>query len=147
MSDFSVSCALFDYEADGDLDIATANCGSGNPALVGQNRLYRNRTVPVSEQEEAPGAGTVVRAVFQNPVASHLAVRISLAREGEARLAIFDVSGRLVRELASRRMEPGEHAASWDLRDAAGRPVGAGLYSCRLDAAGASSARRFVVVR
>jgi hypothetical protein len=146
VSDFSIGCALYDSDGDGDLDIATANAGPGVPE-VGQNRLYRNGIVPVSvDQGPAPGV-TGLGPAFPNPARNAMAVRLSLAREGPVRVSIFDTSGRLVRELMSRRLGAGECSISWDLRDAAGLKVGAGLYSFRLEAEGMSLARRFVVTR
>jgi len=35
----------------------------------------------------------------------------------------LDVSGRLVAVLSSKQLPPGEHAVTWDLRDAAGEPL------------------------
>jgi hypothetical protein len=146
VSDFSVACALFDHEEDGDLDIATANAGP-DASESGQNRLYRNGTVTVSVDPDRSARVAGLGLAFPSPATSWAKVRLSLAREGHTRLSIFDARGRFVRELMSQRLSAGEHRVSWDLRDAAGRPVGVGLYSFRLQAEGASLARRFVVTR
>jgi hypothetical protein len=63
------------------------------------------------------------------------------------RLAIYDAAGRLVRELASGARDAGEYAETWDLRDAGGRAVRAGLYFARLETAGRTLVRRVAVTR
>ena len=146
VSDFSVGCALFDYESDGDIDIATGNAAADFPG-VGQNRLYRNRITPVAVDPEAAQGIAGLGPAYPNPATSGMAARLSLARKAHARVLILDTGGRLVRELTSRRLDAGGHVISWDLRDAAGRRVGAGVYTLRFETEETSLARRFVVTR
>jgi hypothetical protein len=49
-----------------------------------------------------------------------------------ARLAVYDVRGRLVRRLEDAPHFPGRFEVPWDGRDDAGRPVPAGVYVARL---------------
>ncbi len=49
------------------------------------------------------------------------------------RLTVHDVTGRRVTELGAGRAEAGIHSVSWNGRDAAGRPVSAGIYLYRLE--------------
>lgn len=80
-----------------------------------------------------------------NPASGRATLRYALARSSAVRLAVYDASGRLVRDLANGRHEPGQHETTWDLRDRDGRLVGAGLYFVRLEAEGRSCGRRLVV--
>ena len=50
----------------------------------------------------------------------------------EVELAIFDVSGRRIRVIASGTDGPGDHVASWNRRDARGVVAPPGLYLARL---------------
>ena len=61
-------------------------------------------------------------------------------------IAVFDLGGRRLRVLASGAALPGRASATWDLRDAAGDPVRAGVYFARLTLAGRSETQRFVVL-
>lgn len=61
-------------------------------------------------------------------------MRYTLPRAMEVQLAIYDALGREVRVLERWMRPAGEHALAWDLRDGAGRPVGAGIYFVRLEA-------------
>ena len=82
-----------------------------------------------------------------NPVAVNATLRYALPRAGTVRLAIHDPAGRLVRELASGPREAGTQSESWDLRDASGHAVGAGLYFARLECEGRTIVRRIAVTR
>jgi len=70
-----------------------------------------------------------------------------LPRRGLVRLRAFDVDGRLVEVLAHKQLPPGEYTVTWDLRDAAGDPLAAGLYFLRLEFEGQERVRRLAVVR
>jgi hypothetical protein len=50
----------------------------------------------------------------------------------EVRLDIFDARGRLVRQLANRKQEPGNYMVTWDGKSNTGSRVAAGSYVCRL---------------
>jgi flagellar hook assembly protein FlgD len=66
---------------------------------------------------------------------------------GAARLDVFDTSGRLVRALVRGSQSPGDHGATLDGTDEAGRPVGAGVYYLRFEGAGSVHSRRVVLLR
>ncbi|NNE45014.1 MAG: hypothetical protein HKN12_12475, partial [Gemmatimonadetes bacterium] len=67
-----------------------------------------------------------------NPARSASRFGVRLDRRGPARLEVFDVTGRRVRTLFNGVQPAGAAERNWDLRDAAGRPVSAGLYFVRL---------------
>ncbi len=72
-----------------------------------------------------------------------LAARLPAGAAASAR--IVDAAGRSVRELGSRTSATGAAELSWDGRDEAGRPVAAGVYFARLEAAGRTAAARITV--
>jgi hypothetical protein len=57
-----------------------------------------------------------------------------LSRDAGARfeLAVYDISGKLVRTLVRGKTLPGAHACTWNGHDNAGREVSAGMYIVRL---------------
>ena len=71
-----------------------------------------------------------------NPTIATSALRFVLPRDASVSLRAYDVSGRLVRELANGRYSAGSHMLSWDLRDLNGRRVSSGVYFLRLAAEG-----------
>jgi hypothetical protein len=63
---------------------------------------------------------------------------------GDARLQIFDPSGRLVRTLFRGPLAPGNHRFSWTGLDDAGRSVPAGIYFCRAQSSERSASVRVI---
>jgi flagellar hook assembly protein FlgD len=66
---------------------------------------------------------------------------------GRVRLAVYDLSGRLVAKLADENRERGKHGAVWNGRSAAGEEVPSGVYFLRLEQAGGVVAQKVVVRR
>jgi len=97
------------------------------------------------------GAGATGRLVLganqPNPFNPSTAIAFALPSAGRARLAIFDVSGRLVRVLVDERLPAGEHRASWNGNDASGTPVASGVYLYQLRLGGDFETRRMMLVR
>ena len=62
-------------------------------------------------------------------------------------LAIYDVSGRLVRRLFEGRAVAGDRAVEWDGLDDRGVAVSSSVYYYRLSAGGQSASRKLVLVR
>jgi hypothetical protein len=65
---------------------------------------------------------------------------------GEARIAVFSASGRLVRELASGPFPPGRHVATWDAADARGARVSPGVYFYQVSLGGAQRDGKIVIL-
>jgi hypothetical protein len=55
-------------------------------------------------------------------------IRFGLAKSDRVEIKVYDVRGRVVRDLVNRRFEPGEHEVTWDRLDSTGRSVSRGLY-------------------
>ena len=82
-----------------------------------------------------------------NPASGSLTLRYALPRAGDVRLAVFDITGRRVRELVSRTEPAGAHAVRWDARDARGQTVSAGVYFARLAVAGRMLSQKLTTLR
>jgi PKD repeat protein len=82
-----------------------------------------------------------------NPFDRTTLIRYDLPRSSSVDLRIYDVAGRLVRQLESSRREPGRHAAVWDSRDDSGSRVASGVYFYRLDTGEFTQTRKVVFLR
>jgi hypothetical protein len=82
-----------------------------------------------------------------NPALGPVTLRFALPRAANVRLAIYDVAGRRVREIASGEQGIGEHAIAWDHRDQAGRAVASGVYFARLEVEGRAITRKLMTVK
>ncbi|MEP7027307.1 MAG: FlgD immunoglobulin-like domain containing protein [Candidatus Eisenbacteria bacterium] len=78
-------------------------------------------------------AGIALRAT-PNPSSGDQALLFDLASPGRARLALYDVAGRLVRLLVDGPLPAGPQHFTWDGREASEARVMPGLYFVRLEA-------------
>ena len=81
-------------------------------------------------------AQLVLGANAPNPFSAQTAISFGLPVSGSVRVNVFDMSGRLVSTLANEEMAAANHTLVWDGTDMNGNTVGAGVYFCRLEAAG-----------
>ncbi|MBM4118373.1 hypothetical protein FJ251_11665 [bacterium] len=104
------------------------------------SRAFRILPGGATAAPAAPPAGLALR-VLENPALGQARFAITgLPTGAQARLAIFGVDGRRLISL------PAASAVRWDLRDAAGRRVPAGVYLARVEGAGQAAARASVLV-
>ncbi len=83
-----------------------------------------------------------------NPFNSRAMIRFSLASAGEVDLAVYDVSGRLVKTVLHGEAPAGESSVVWDGTDNQGQRVAGGVFWMQMTAHdGFSSGRKMLVLR
>ncbi len=97
------------------------------------------------------GGKTTAPLVLQlsvSPIPAPAGVRISysLPNAAEVRLSVYDVSGRLVKNLVSTREESGSRVVHWDGKDSQDRRVTSGTYFVRLEACGLCTFRKLIIL-
>ena len=90
---------------------------------------------------------TTLQQNYPNPFNPSTNIGFRISEFGFVKLAIFDVSGRLVKTLVNENRGPGEYDVNWDATDEAGRKVTSGPYLYRLEAAGLGSTKKLLVIR
>ena len=93
------------------------------------------------------GAVRGITAIEPNPSRGGAAVAFELTREGPAQLRIVDVAGREIRSLQRAVLPAGLYRALWDGREESGAESAAGIYFAVLEAEGAVSMRKVVLLR
>ena len=90
-------------------------------------------------------------ALFQNTPNSfnpRTTISFSTAQDGRARLAVYNVAGRLVDVIVDEVLRADTHEYTWEGRDRNGRTVASGVYIYRLTAPGGfAAARKMTLVR
>ena len=82
-----------------------------------------------------------------NPFEGATTIRYTLPHAGRVWLGVYDARGRFVRSLADGELvASGPQAVQWDGRDAAERPMPAGVYFYRLTAEGRTLTGRMVLL-
>ncbi|HMB71583.1 MAG TPA: FlgD immunoglobulin-like domain containing protein [bacterium] len=82
-----------------------------------------------------------------NPFRPETTIRFALPEAGDARLAVYDVTGRAVQELTSGPRPAGRHTVTWNGKDGDGNRVSAGVYFYRLTAGGEVLTRKMTVLK
>ena len=70
-----------------------------------------------------------------------------MAVDGAVEMYLYDLLGRRVRSLVSRRLGPGEYSATWDGTDGMGRSVANGAYFVRMLAGGDRSMTKIMLLK
>jgi hypothetical protein len=104
-------------------------------------------TSGVAEREEQRSLDVTLHPACPNPARGRAHIRFGLPTAGPARLAIYDVAGRLVRCLVDGPVPAGNQELEWDGKDDQGGSVAPGVYYLRLEAGAESLLQKMVMVR
>ncbi|MBD3335657.1 MAG: hypothetical protein GF355_09090 [Candidatus Eisenbacteria bacterium] len=102
------------------------------------------RTVPAGIDGTAQSVPAVELEVSPNPFRETAEFAFRLGAPAQVDLRVYDVRGRLVRELVSSELPAGEHRYVWDGRRADGREVGPGVYLSTLRRGADAQARKIL---
>jgi len=92
-------------------------------------------------------ARTALTGIFPNPFNPRTTVSFELVSRERARVAVYDLSGRLVKVLADRVFNGGSHDLVWNGRDRNDQSVAAGVYLCRMEAGRVTQNGRMTLVK
>ena len=102
-----------------------AQVTDGSQVVFGPVSANRDESIPIS--------GLTLKS--PNPTPGGIQVQYAVARAGQVRLELLDVSGRVVATLADRAQEPGHYEAAWEGVGPRGH-LPPGLYFVRFTGAG-----------
>lgn len=128
-----IEAAVDDFEIL-DVDVTTEVASNPSPSLPTELRLYANYPNPfVIGRGYNAAAATAIH--YDLPAASAVSV------------AIYDLTGRLIRRLQEGLQQAGQHSLAWNGADAAGQLVSSGLYLAILETAGQRLSQKILVVK
>lgn len=126
---------------------------AGDPAIGLRSvdaRDVTNRPVaiggPLAAGDVAP-ARTALGRVYPNPAVDGVMIHFALRGAADARVAVFDIGGRMVRTLVDGAQPAGSRSVRWDGRDDSGARMAPGFYVIRLEAGPVVQSRRVQLVR
>jgi len=83
-----------------------------------------------------------------NPFSVSTNIRFTLAESSPVALKVYDVAGRVVKDLGPPgTVTAGDHSVSWDRSNDEGQSVSSGIYFSRIEAQGFAMTRRLVLLR
>ncbi|MBK7172772.1 MAG: T9SS type A sorting domain-containing protein [Bacteroidales bacterium] len=102
-------------------------------------------TGTVGVQESASNWPETSMTAKPNPASEKVDISFLLKNSGRANLSVYDLHGRLVKELSNETMEKGVNTIQWDLLNQSGSMTGKGVYIARLTADGNTESIKIVV--
>ena len=84
---------------------------------------------------------------YPNPFNPNTTISFSLAEESIVNLSVYDLSGKLIKEIANSKMTIGNYSIEWDSKDANGAKVGAGVYIYKLQTDKFSESRKMILLK
>jgi hypothetical protein len=90
---------------------------------------------------------TTLEPISPNPSAGDAAISFALALPARAKLAIYDVAGRLVKTIVDGDLEAGSHRVEWQGTDDSGQVNLPGVYFARLETEGFTQTRKILYLR
>ena len=113
--------------------------GGAEPALV---------ELGIWDGEGLRGRSDGLTLPSPHPVRDESTVRFTVPTGGAwVRLEVFDLQGRSIGLIDDRQYDAGSHGLRWEAKDGQGKPLAAGVYLLRMEAAGRSWVRKIIVIR
>jgi hypothetical protein len=143
---FLLSCGPFNLPNDSSV-ILTAHIIGGTDSLdiLHKAELLGVGSPPGSVTQSAPGV--VLYPSVPNPTRGPCLIRYALPGPSRVSLKVYDISGRLVRELDRGERPAGVYSKHWNGRDGQGKSVASGVYFVRLESVGFSKSEKMVILR
>jgi len=82
-----------------------------------------------------------------NPTTGSVAIRFLLPRPGKFSVEVYDLAGRLVKQVKAGEQMPGEHRVTWDGKDSHGGKVPSGVYFVKLQAREEVRTKKMILTR
>ena len=143
---FLLSCGPFTLPNDSSVTlVAHIIGGTDSLDILHKAELLGVGSPPGSVTQSAPGV--VLYPSVPNPTRGPCLIRYALPGPSLVSLKVYDISGRLVRELGSGERSAGVHTIRWDGRNGAGLSVPGGVYLYRLEAGSFTRTRSVVLLR
>ncbi len=121
----------------------------GNGGLLGSDLSDANFnvTTDASAVPEADVTVYALKSAFPNPCNPKTTISFDLPKGGMTRLALYDVRGRLVRELVRGEMPRGRHEVVWLGKDNRGRQMASGVYFYRIESGEFTATRSLTLLK
>ena len=84
---------------------------------------------------------------YPNPLNQTTNINFQLPVSEPVRVVIYDLKGKVIRELASKKFSSGEHTLIWDGKNSVGNSVTSGIYYYQMLACDIIQTRKMIIVR
>ncbi len=127
--------------------VAWHDLRSGGTYDIYANRITQSGVIPTAVVGTPAVPSLLVGDAYPNPFSTATAFDVTLPRNADVSVELFDVAGRRVRVLDLGRLDAGATRLSFDGRDAHSRLLPSGVYFLRVHAANETVTRKLVIQR
>jgi flagellar hook assembly protein FlgD len=85
--------------------------------------------------------------IYPNPFHAFTTIEYSLKVAGDVSIAVYDVKGRLVRQLVQTNNPGGSFTTHWDGTDAAGKQMSNGIYYLSMQSDAYRASRKLLLLK
>ncbi len=138
---------MVDLAAEGKYCLAVWKVGSADKDLTATYQITIDDGVTGADSTPASNRRDRIVGIHPNPFNPRTTISFELADRTFVSMGIYDLRGRLVRELVAKEWDAGRHEVVWDGIDAAGRIVSSGAYLAKLEGSGIRSIRKLTLLK
>ncbi len=120
--------------------------GASKARVSSNNPIIQEWTKEISITVEAPKEFYLYDN-YPNPFNPSTKITFEIPKQSEVRVVIYDILGRIVKQVADETKEAGYFEYTWDGRNDHGATVSSGLYFCRVSAEGWHSVKKMVMAK
>jgi len=124
-----------------------SKCGVGNTTHFGAIVILPDNVVSVEDEHTNGPEDFALQQNYPNPFNPSTVISFQLPVTSEVSVAIYSMTGQLVRQVARGRFASGEHQVAWDGNDNSGRRVANGIYFYQLTAGEFQSTKRMLLLK
>lgn len=99
-------------------------------------------------EDKRPGAGDYYLSQnYPNPFNPSTTIQFRITKLQRVKIEIYDVTGRLIKELLNEEKNPGVYSVNWDGKDNAGNTVSSSVYFYRIKSGDFSEAKKMILLK
>jgi hypothetical protein len=124
--------------------------------LAGNYRIWNNRidmgcyefgSEPVGNEDDIHPEVCATMYNYPNPFNPSTTICFNLLKASHVNLAVYNIRGQIVRQLADENMPLGKHQVVWDGKDEGGKACGSGVYFYRLSTSEISVTKKMLLLK
>jgi hypothetical protein len=127
--------------------------GADGPQVVGPvNTIPTRETDPIPGYEKRSIALDIIPTEFRasnypNPFNAKTRINFSLPEASRVSIEVYDINGRLVKQLVDLDFNTGEHSVNWDGDSDSGEKVSSGVYFYSIKTSQSSITRKMILLK
>jgi len=139
--------SLINAGSDDDLDLARSISEDINEGIMIASDVIPGSVTMTYFGKSSTPVNLVLEQNYPNPFNPSTSIMFNVDRSGDHYLAVYDVSGRLVKVLSSGQIASGSHTVHWDGTNNLGASVASAVYFYKLKAGDREIVKKMVLLR